>query len=562
MTRLSITLFFLTLWMPLISFAQSDLGKGRAGDMLYVHHEPDPVNTRTGNFFLPLQDYYLSCYAFPLEIYRSYNSFSTRNGPFGDKWTFNYDVQIIVGQSRTLKVIESDGFENEYFPIEGQGQSKAQTIATIVDKRKKEDIAYSKNPNGKGSAFYTALQKRLASDKPYFEKQKERYVLSTAVSKSGKYVSKSRGTSYLTQTTNGFYRENENGWKETYNSKGYLTRIEDQNENFLTFGYDAQSRLARISDACSHSLFLSYNTFGKIDSIRDSFQRKLKYSYDKNLRLISFTGLDKQTMRYEYDANGWMTKVQFEDGTSTTIAYAKNGQVISQIGPGKKRSTFDYSSKGPVQISTITDNGSKQTYAYNDAEGSIVHTDAKGIKTTTVLSACCGKPISIKSSSGIDDVFEYDDQGRLISRTNSKGQKTSFAYEPRFQNVSEITEPSGQTIRYRYDAKGNLIFAQTSQGTTKRNIKLDYEAHGKIQKIQDQAGNVIYLTYSDIGKIQSIDKHLRGKSTAKILYTHDNLGQVTQVRLYPNTPTTPTEIQTTLMGYMDLLKPAGIDFEL
>jgi YD repeat-containing protein len=551
--------------------AQTDLGQGRAGDLLYVHHAPDPINTRTGNFFLPLQDYYLSCYAFPLEVYRSYNSFSTRNGPFGDKWTFNYDVQIIVGQSRTLKVIESDGFENEYVPIEGQGQSKAEAIATIVQKRKQEDITYSKNPQGKGDAFYTALQKRLMTDDAYFEKQKQRYVVASAVSTSGKYVSNARGTSYLTQTGNGFIRENDNGWKETYNAKGYLTRIEDRNGNYLNFGYDAKSRLARISDACSHSLFLTYNAFDKIASIRDSFQRKIEYTYDKNLRLISFKGLDQQTMRYEYDANGWMTNVQFEDGTSTAIGYAQNGQVVSQIGPGKKRSTFSYKSKGPVDITTITNNGETQTYAYNDAEGSIVHTDANGVRTTTVLSACCGKPISIQSTNGIDDVFEYDAKGRLLSRTNAKGQTTTFAYEPRFGSISTIEQPDGQVIRYRYDANANIIFAQISQsdtqkasrkGLTKRNVKIDYEAHGKMKKIQDQAGNVIYFTYSDMGKVASIDKHVRGKSTAKILYTYDPLGQTDQIRLYPNQPTTPTEIKTTLLGYMELLAPAGIDFEL
>src|SRR5258708_4451274 len=67
----------------------TDLGSGRYGDVLHIHHAPDPVNVRTGNFYLPVQDYYLPCFSFPLEIYRSCNSVSTRNGPFGKGWNFN-----------------------------------------------------------------------------------------------------------------------------------------------------------------------------------------------------------------------------------------------------------------------------------------------------------------------------------------------------------------------------------------------------------------------------------------------------------------------------------------
>ena len=73
----------------------------------YIHHPPDPVNVKTGNFYYPLQDLYLPCFGIPLEVFRAYNSYNKSNGPFGPGWTFNYDIRIALGDAGTLKVIES-----------------------------------------------------------------------------------------------------------------------------------------------------------------------------------------------------------------------------------------------------------------------------------------------------------------------------------------------------------------------------------------------------------------------------------------------------------------------
>src|SRR6185436_18869342 len=76
------------------------------------------VNVKTGNFYLPVQDVYLPCYGYPLEVTRTYNSVSTRVGPFGYGWNFNYDLRISAAADKKLTVVEPDGYVNTYDPVD------------------------------------------------------------------------------------------------------------------------------------------------------------------------------------------------------------------------------------------------------------------------------------------------------------------------------------------------------------------------------------------------------------------------------------------------------------
>jgi hypothetical protein len=167
---------FIALLFAFSSASAVDLGAGLPYDYLHVHVAPDPVNARNGNFYLPLPDYYQSCFGFPLEVYRSYNSFSTRNGPFGGGWTFNYDIQIAATDKGSIQIIEPDGFINEYVSTEQANESSASVIKKIVAARKAEDAAYMKKKDGKGEAFYADLEKKLKQDSDFLKRQTDRYV--------------------------------------------------------------------------------------------------------------------------------------------------------------------------------------------------------------------------------------------------------------------------------------------------------------------------------------------------------------------------------------------------
>ena len=250
---ISIAILLATLSASATPANDPGLGWGKEGNILYVHHWPDPVAVRNGNFFLPAQDYYMACFGFPLEVYRSYNSVSTRNGPFGRGWTFNYDIQIVVDESRGMTIVEADGFVNDYSPVESAVGPGKDVIDLILAARKKEDATYTGNLEGKGEAFYTDLRKKLEADPALLKRQSERYLGSQSkTSPSGKYVSNRRGTTHLEKTPSGYVRTTETGRTETYNPKGLLVRVSDRNGNGLKF--TDKRRAGRPSIAPCHAL--------------------------------------------------------------------------------------------------------------------------------------------------------------------------------------------------------------------------------------------------------------------------------------------------------------------
>ncbi|HLG19893.1 MAG TPA: DUF6531 domain-containing protein [Bdellovibrionota bacterium] len=560
MRAFSLGLAFLFAISP--AYSTVDLGRGRAGDVLHIHHAPDPVNVRNGNFYLPVQDYYMSCFGFPLEVYRSYNSLSTRNGPFGKGWTFNYDIQIVVGEESGMKVVEADGFVNDYKAVEAEKNQSTNEVDPIVRAKKKEDIQYSGSPQGKGEAYYKDYRRKLQADKAFFERQRDRYLpAQSKASASGKYVSRKRGTTFLTKTKNGFLRTTETGRSEEYNSKGLLIRLSDRNGNELTLEYNAESRLTKVNDGCGQSIQSTYNPRGKIVEILDSLGRRLTYTYDAKDRLISAVALDGGKTTFTYDDFDRMTSLVFGDGEKAEIFYdSKNGYVSKQVGPGSKVTEYKYGKEKETVWASVQDNeGGKGRYEYIDAENKIIFIDKNGNKTITTVTACCGKPLSIKDPKGVGEDFRYDGKGNLISKTDAAKKTTAFTYEPRFNQVSEIKNHDGTTMRFLYDKTGNLSFATSSDG---KHVKLSYEKHGKIEKMTDHNENTVIFSYNSFGKPLTIEKKVKANRVGIINVTYDKTGEITSVVYEPKDPEVVQNIKDTLASFLRLLKPTGIDFEI
>ncbi|MCB0325982.1 MAG: RHS repeat protein [Bdellovibrionales bacterium] len=550
---------------------EESLGWGAAGSLHYVHHAPDPVQTRNGNFFLPLQDYYLPCYGFPLEVYRSYNSLSTRQGPFGKGWTFNYDSKIAVAKAKGLRVVEADGFINEYQPIEFANADSAKLIVKIVAAKKNEDLRYMKNKEGKGKAFYQDFEKKLRSDKEFFDRQAEKYAKQEMyVSASGTYVSKNRGTTTIKEISSGYERSSLSGRTELYNKRGLLSRVHDPNQNELRFTYDLKSRLQRIYDGCKNYLHIDYNKDGTISLIKDSMGRSMSYGYQvqgTDTLLISMTSMDGKNEKYEYDKLGQMTKLHYQAGGVTEIVYdPKTRRVKSQIGPGTKKTDYEYGRDGKTSWCSIKDNqGENSKYEYVDSENTVSYTDRSGVKTTTILSTCCGKPVSVVSSNGIRDRFKYDDQGRVKEKTNASGQTTVFMYEPKYGYLERVISPNGDEVRYRYDKNGNLSYAlkvPKDKKITPKSLKIFYEEHGKISRIEDQQNQEILFSYGPLGTPTKVEKKLQNKTVAQILVNNSKTGDIVGITLNPKQASTQVDIRNTLHGFYELLGPTGLDFEL
>ncbi|MFH1263327.1 MAG: DUF6531 domain-containing protein [Pseudomonadota bacterium] len=559
----SIVLFALVLAAtPAISSPQNDLGFGRTGTVQYVHHWPDPVTVRNGNFFLPAQDYFMSCYGFPLEVYRSYNSISTRNGPFGRGWTFNYDIQIVVDLKNGMTVVEADGFVNDYLPVESDLGPGKDLIDRIVEARKKEDVQYLGKPEGKGSAFYKDLRQKLDDDPALLKRQTERYFpTQTKISPSGKYVSHQRGTTTIEKGPTGFIRTTETGRREEYSPKGLLTRVTDRNGDGLTLSYNTDSRLDRVRDSCGQWLQFSYTPAGKISKITDYLLRELTYQFDKTDHLLAATTVEAETAKFAYDKDDRMTLLTFADGSKVEMTYdPKSGYVTKQAGPGTKVTTYTYGRSLGTFWAKVEDNeGEKSKYEYLDAEDKIIFTDRAGKKIITTLSACCGKPISIVDERGVGDHFKYDATGNLVEKLDAANHLTKYVYEPRFNHPSEIRLHDNSYLRFVYDKGGNLSFVRSSGG---EHVQITNDAHGKIVSMNDHRDVTIKFEYNRFGKPTLIEKSLKGKKVGSIAITYSKAQDILKVAYDPKRAEVMQEIKETLASFLRFMKPSGIEFEI
>jgi YD repeat-containing protein len=259
-----------------------------------------PVNVQTGNFFLPVQDLYLPCYGFPLEVHRAYNSVSSEVGAFGMGWSFNYNLHISVASGDNLTVIEPDGFINLYVPV-SVDKVDTEEIEAIVQAKRAEDTKYL--GQAKQESIYDDLRSKLKSDAAFFKRQRGLYLVDKKplLGKAGKFVSRSRGTTFIYRKPEGYERSTQDGQLEFYGLDGYLRGVRDRNGNEMTFRYDNVSRLSQVQDACGQNFKIQYDPLGRINTITDNLLRTLSYTYDAQQRLTSSRDLEGKIVRYEYD---------------------------------------------------------------------------------------------------------------------------------------------------------------------------------------------------------------------------------------------------------------------
>jgi len=537
------------------------LGKSSDFDRFYVHHAPDPVNARTGNFYFPVQDLHLPCFGLSLEVFRAYNSFSKANGLLGVGWTFNYDLKISIGDVATLKVIEADGFINTYKSESLLNVQKGQVIDKIIQAKKTEDMQYSKRL--KSEEYYDKMRIRLATDTSYYQRLKSRYVKSPKRKvELGKYVSTARGKTTIIKKKDGYIRIKQNNIKEFYNKKGYLTRIEDVNGNFLNFSINKKGKLKRVSDGCRHFLLITYNKRGKIIKITDSLGRAIQYTYNESDLLTSATTLSGKTIKYAYNQYRDMTELTTEGGQLVTIKYGKKKRrVTEQKGPGKKVTKYKYAQKGKnYKRAVISDNrGTYEKLEFYKNELKTVQTDKKGNQVITVLSKTCSKPISVTNKKGKGSKYTYNDKGNLTEKIDQNGNVVKYEHHPQFDIPTKITDQEGNRLTFLYDTRGNLTYANFKNHGW---VKIRYEKHGKYQSLSDNKGNIINYTYNYFGKPIRIEKKVKNKTTGAIITKYAPTGEIRNIKYEPNNAKIIEDIKVTLRNIFELIKPSGINFQI
>jgi YD repeat-containing protein len=275
----------------------------------------DPINLVTGNYFYHHQDLFIPGSGLLLTIDRNYNSMDPSSGPFGQGWTFTYNMHLLFdrGGPGNVAVREEDGQVNVFTLILG-----------------------------------------------------------------GSYSSPLSDVDKLTKNTDGSYTlEKKNQVRYLFTTDGKLINIADNNENTINLTYTG-NYLTKVTDSTGGDLTLNYSSEGRIGSIADPTGGNSSYTYDENGNLIRFSDSMGGKISYTYDGNHWMTSITNSSGIQLVQnTYDRNGRVISQSNPVDPITNINYDVNNRTTTVTYPSGGEKM-YTYDNNGWILSETDDLG----------------------------------------------------------------------------------------------------------------------------------------------------------------------------------------
>lgn len=295
-------------------------------------------------------------------------------------------------------------------------------------------------------------------------------------------------------------RTSSDGFKESFDANGRLTRLEDRNGNAHTLAYEPNganlangqwgltTRLASITDASGRTTAFTYDSNGYISKVTDPLNRVYELSHDAAGNLTSITDPLDRTTSYQYDDAGLLTHYTYPKGNATTLAYDNRRRMTSHTDAQGETRSATYTNSG----NTFTDERGNATIYTPNEVGAIAR--VKTPAQTTNLSFNEARQLV-----GVDEPqqrFVYDEQGNL---TRVNGFTTnSFTYEPTFNQLASATDGVGNTTRFAYDDKGNLVSITDALGHVSH---YGYDAAGQNVSATDALNNTVRVEYNAFGNV-------------------------------------------------------------
>ncbi len=460
----------------------------------------DPVDLHTGEFILRRQDVFWPGRQLPAEVNFTYRSRSAYNGQFGYGWN--------VSCSRRIRKLANNN------------------LVVLRGTNRIDEFTFSA-PN-----TYTAPP--------------------------GIYDT-------LIQNQNGGYTlTSKHGVKETYNTNGKLTVLQDRNGNQLTFSYDQaglfpvigpsaffvnqptgviarEYRLTKITDTVGRQVALAYNGEGRLDTITYS------------------TGVETRTITYGYDAAGDLTSVttpptpDFPSGNMTQYVYTNHNltdviepkiqtsvnnsydthDCLRQQTHGSGTSFLNYSASPhcPANEGFGEAGFSVRTRVYRVTPGSQIvvswtappgvdgsirlfrqgaTNDVGSIPTRSTIS---GAGILTVPADAVPDNYE----ARFISGTARATSNTIAVQPASTPAATEVLNRNSVRTVYQFDPEGHITRQETFTdgdpfGEPASYVTLyEYNAAGERTRIQEPKGNATEFTYDAKGNLLEIRRKQIGK---------------------------------------------------
>lgn len=326
----------------------------------------------------------------------------------------------------------------------------------------------------------------------------------------------------------------------TFDPAGKLTRIADQNGNALTLFYTGSPLvLSQVTDGVGRSLIFTY-AGGRLASVSDG-TRTVSFTYDSGTLTTVTDPLGNMTT-YAYDGghpitDALLASVTMPDGNTHHLQnFDAEERVATQS--DTFGNTYGMSYDDVSGETTITDPlGASIVHVYNDECEIVEYRDADGHASTMSQDARGRTTEIVDREGGVTSVSYHEPSGMVASITHADGSTTSYGYTARmvntarapagtptftFYDLTSVMRADGAMESFTYDAAGN----QTSWTDPAGNVwTYDYSVSGHILSVGNPEGGVTTYTYNPDGTVAT----MTGATGETTTYTYDALLRPTTI---------------------------------
>lgn len=557
-------------WTDVSDFLSNEtIGGSNAAEKNCVCAHGDPVNTATGEFFLPVSDLSISGVGPAIGVSRTYSStLAAQDGPFGYGWSASFGARIDVVQ----------------------GGDPADPLPRVVDvvQENGATVRFTEQPDHTYAAperVFATLEYNDTSDIWTFVRQAVETLtfdddggLLATIDPNGNTVSYGYTSGHVTTITASGGREIELTWSANrvvgvedsagreasyaYDSTGNLVSVIGVDGAESEHGYDSRHLMTALTRPGGGVTTNVYDSHDRVVSQTDPLNRELTFSYDG--ATTTTTGWDSAltvetynqgrvvsqtfaagtalatTSSFEYDAAGNLLRMTDPLSQSTTSTYDDRGNTLTITNPLSQTTTWTYNSLN--RVTSINDPLSRTTTSTYDGAGNLTSTTSPGGRTTTYVVNVNGTVASVEDPRGKLTTLQYDSAGQFVSRMDADGRTsfvtydaagfvatqsdadgnvTSFARDPAGR-VLTVTDPLSGVTTLTYDADGQLLATENASGNTWSSA---YDAAGQVTSTTDARGKSTTFTYTDAGYLETATDP-EARTTTR---TYDLLGRMSTI---------------------------------
>lgn len=563
-----------TYYAPIIGGPQIDgetIGGGNPAEADCQCKQGDPVNTATGEFYVPESDISIPGVGPTIGVDRTYSSVNAADdGAFGFGWTASFASRIEVttaGSSgnplpAVVQVVQENGstveFTRDYFgqyraPLRVQATLAYDTISQTWTFVRQRTQVFKYNVDGQLTEVSD-----LVGNTVVLSYDTAGHVVSLDAS-GERSVDLTWDGDHVVSVSDGAGRTVLYGYSTTgdlltvtgvdgrvmtygYDSAHYLTTVVSPGGAELQNTYDSEHRVISQIDAIGGITTYVYDGFNRTITspggavVREVYSptaqlvsqtlgfgtalaRTSTFVYDNANNLATVTNALGEHFTRTYDANGHVVSYTDEGGGMSNWTYDSLGNATSSTDQLGRHSTATYGPQGQL-LSTTSQSGNVQTWTYNSNGTVATSSDPLGAQTSYSYDLA-GRLAGSTNPDGLTSTITYDARGIAVSGSNFGGAVTLLTSDAAGRILS-VADPTGAITTFTYDAFGNRVSTTDAAGRTSTGT---LDLLGRNVSMTDSAGGVSSYTYTAAGEVATFTDPM-GRVTT---YAYDILGQLTSV---------------------------------